>query len=268
MAIINVVGRKPRVTTSDGHGMVKGNETPGKRSPELPGGLVSETGKVMFENEFNRRVETLLHIELKRCGFDVLALAPGDVDVPLEERVRREKAYNGDFHLDIHANAFDAKFQAEGVKDPSGIETFYYNSATSKACAGVIHKHVMGGSKMVNRGTKDGSHLFMLKNTKAPANLVELGFMDNIEDIKKLLSESYRQECAIELAKGICEIFGKPYIPKPAPAPKPVVKPASKPAGVSYRVVAGSFTEREGAEKQMKDLKAKGFDSFIAIYEK
>lgn len=216
MSIITVTGRKPKVSLSDGHGM----DTPGKRSPILPKGVKSETGNFMHENEFNRRVEALLKAELIRCGFEVLSLAPGDEDVPLEVRAKKSDAWGADFHLDIHANAFDGDFD----KDASGIETLHYNSTKSKACAEVLHKYIKQGSKMVDRGTKDGSHLYMLRKPKAVANLVELGFMDDKDDIKLLLSESYRKECAIELAKGICEIFGKKYVlPKPPVEKKYVI---------------------------------------------
>jgi N-acetylmuramoyl-L-alanine amidase len=205
VAIITVTGRKPRVTGSDGHGM----STYGKRSPKLPNGIKSETGDFMHENEFNRAVEKYYGEELRRCGFDYLSLAPGDDDVSLSERDRRSDAFKADFHIDIHANAFDSDWDV----DAKGIETFYYGgSKQSIEAAKVVHRHVMGGTPMTNRGVKDGSGLYMLKNTAAVAVLVELGFMDSIEDIRSLLSDSYRRECAVELAVVTCEIFGIPYI--------------------------------------------------------
>jgi hypothetical protein len=45
-----------------------------------------------------------------------------------------------------------------------------------------------------------------------PAVLVECGFMDNINDARLLLSDAYRQECADELAMGICEFHGVQWI--------------------------------------------------------
>jgi hypothetical protein len=44
-----------------------------------------------------------------------------------------------------------------------------------------------------------------------PAALVECGFMDNPHDAVLLRSELYRKECAIELTKGLCEVFGVRY---------------------------------------------------------
>jgi hypothetical protein len=51
----------------------------------------------------------------------------------------------------------------------------------------------------------------VLRETEMPGVLVEYGFMDNLTEAKLLLTEAYRAECAIELAKGICEYLGCPF---------------------------------------------------------
>lgn len=230
MAVINVVGRKPRVSGSDGHGM----RTVGKRTPTLPDGMRSETGNFMHENEFNRAVERYYAEELRRCGFDYLSLAPGDDDVSLAERDRRSDSFKADFHLDIHANAFKGVWGAA-----KGIEVFYYGgSKKSIEAAKVIHKHIMGGTPFVDRGVKDGSGLYMLKSTNAVAALAELGFMDNLDDVRHLLSDAYRRECAIELAKATCEIFGMSYIPA---HPKPAQAAPSVKTGVIFHIDTGGY---------------------------
>src|SRR5690606_32246392 len=76
---------------------------------------------------------------------------------------------------------------------------------------------------------------YMLSSAvKAPSVIVEYGFMDDPDEIKLLLSEAYRKECAVETAQAICEMFGMAYIPAkgtasatPAPA-KPVEKDVVK----------------------------------------
>jgi N-acetylmuramoyl-L-alanine amidase len=35
-----------------------------------------------------------------------------------------------------------------------------------------------------------------------------------------------------------------------------------------YRVVTGSFSDKKNAEDRVKELKAKGFDSFLDAYQK
>ena len=185
--------------------------TVGKRTPVLPNGLKSETGNFMHENEFNRAVVANLDIILKRCGFRTLLVAPTDEDVPLKTRTDLANAKKADAFISIHANAFDGKFDGN---DPEGIETFHYPSSTNgKRLATLVHNHLIKGTKQKNRGVKS-ANLHVLRETKMVAILVEAGFMDNLYEAKLLLSDSFREEVATEIAKGICEYFNVPYVPK------------------------------------------------------
>lgn len=69
---------KKLIALDDGHGM----QTAGKRTPPIP----ELGGRVMLENEFNRAVVKFLDVELRRCGFNTLLVAPTDVDTSLKAR--------------------------------------------------------------------------------------------------------------------------------------------------------------------------------------
>lgn len=191
------------IAIDDGHGM----NTAGKRTPTLPNGEKSETGKFMHENEFNRSVAKLFEKELKRCGFGTLMVAPTDEDTPLEKRTTLANNKKADLYISIHANANTGKFGSWG-----GIETFAWNSGDGYKYAQIMQKELIKGSKLQNRGVKDGSHLWVIRKTNMIALLVELGFMDSHNDYKFLLSDAYRKECARELAQGVCKIYGRKYI--------------------------------------------------------
>ena len=51
---------------------------------------------------------------------------------------------------------------------------------------------------------------------------------------------------------------------KKKPVPKPTPKPATK---GFYRVVVGSYKDKDNAIKQQEKLKKAGFNSFLAYYE-
>lgn len=237
MALITVMGRKPRVSSSAGHGM----ETNGKETPPLP----QRNGQRMKENEFNEAVQAYLDVELKRCGIDHKDVAPGRTDIPLSKRAKASDDFGADLHIDIHANAFNSILDDKA----GGIETFvWFGNATSKAIGQVIHKHLMQGTKMKDRGVKDGSHLYMIKTPKAKCVLPELGFMDNKHDVEHLLSDAYRKECAVELAKGVCEVFGIPYVPENSPS-----KPSSEVNSDAFEYV--EVTEDVNLYKVERQLK-------------
>ncbi|GLB58684.1 N-acetylmuramoyl-L-alanine amidase [Cytobacillus sp. NCCP-133] len=193
--------------------------TAGKRTPKF------DNGDFMHEWEFNYAVAIELEKILKRCGFRTLNVNPDKSETSLAQRVSKANTAGADFYISIHANALTGKWG-----NAKGIETFVWPSknGSSEKIGRLIHKHLMTGTNMVDRGVKDGSWLYVIKHTKMPSVLVECGFMDNLREAKLLMSSSYRQECAVEIAKGICEGFGVKYVsepvnketPKPAPSPK------------------------------------------------
>jgi hypothetical protein len=113
----------------------------------------------------------------------------------------------------------------------------------------------MGGTPLRDRGVKDGTWLYVLKNTSMPAILIEACYMDNLDEAKLLLSDAFRKETAREIAQGICESYGVAYKAEAAPAPTPAPQPAPAPANL-YRVrkawedtasQIGAFAELENA---------------------
>lgn len=240
-----------KIMLSDGHGVA----TPGKRTPDG-----------YNENKFNEAVVNFLEPELERCGFLVKQAAPTDSDTPLKTRTDLSNSWGADIYVAVHYNALADKWRdGEG-----GIETYHYpTSAKGKELATAIHKQLMKGTKMKDRGVK-GGNLHEVREPNAPAALVEAGFMDIKREADLMKSAAYQKECAVEIAKGICDYFGVTY--KAEEVEKPVSKPtATKPetdGKTMYRVVTGSFSDKENAEQRVKELKAKGFDSFLDAYKK
>lgn len=204
------------IAVDDGHGM----ETAGKRTPVFPKGSKYE-GLFMHENEFNNAVASILLDELKRLGFKAFPVAPTDEDTPLSTRVAlaNNTIPNGfgrhaDLYISIHANAIKGSWG-----DWGGIETYaYLQNPKSKRIAENIHKWILKGTQLRDRGLKDGGWLYIVKNTVpgVVTVLVEAGFMDNLKEAELLMSKEYRRETALEIAQGICESYGVPYIPEQA----------------------------------------------------
>lgn len=236
------------IALDDGHGM----STAGKRTPTLPNGQKSETGNFMHENEFNRKVVKYLDAELKRCGFKTLLVAPTDVDTPLETRTNLANSKKADLYLSIHANANAGKFF-----DGGGIETYVYPSGESKRIGTILHRHVMEGTSFKNRGVKDGSDFWVIRKTTMPSILFELGFMDSKQDYKYLLEDSYRKECAVEIAKGVCEAYGIKYVAekKETPAKSSGKTETKKETLYRVRKSAGDAKTQKGAYENLNSAK-------------
>ena len=190
------------IALDDGHGM----QTAGKRTP-----FVSSIGRYIPENEFNREVVKYLDIELRRCGFKTILTAPGDGDTSLEQRVKTANNARADLFISIHYNAFDGTFEG---RNPEGFSAHIDPSGgQSQKFAEIALKHLDKGTQQVNRGVVK-QQLYVTANTKMPAVLFELGFMDNNREALLMIDKSFQKECAQEIAMAVCEYYGVKYTPE------------------------------------------------------
>jgi N-acetylmuramoyl-L-alanine amidase len=186
------------VALDDGHGL----ETAGKKTPEFP------DGSFMRENEFNNAVVKLVAMDLRRHNVEVVFTALTDEDVPLAVRTEMANNSGADIFVSVHANAY-----GNGEwNDIGGIETYHYpSSVNGKMLAEKIHKYLIRGTPLADRGIKTATW-YVLKYTHMPAVLVECGFMTNKEEARLLLSDAYRAECAGEITQGILDYFDMEYV--------------------------------------------------------
>ena len=100
-----------------------------------------------------------------------------------------------------------------------------------------------------SRGIKKGTSLYWLKNSKPIAILIETCFVDS-----KLDTDTYKVNKDL-VGRLIAEAINR--------------KEISMPKEVFYRVIAGSYSNKENAQKQIENLKKKGIDNaFIDVYKK
>lgn len=192
-------------------------------------------------------------------GVKVYLTRDKDAFVSLSERAAFANRLNADHFCSIHINAGGGK----------GFESYIYNGSYSskpktQALRNVLHDTIVAETKFVNRGKKE-ANLAVLRETKMPAVLTENGFIDNKDDADFLKSDDNLRKIALAHAHGLAKAHGWKPKEKPTSEAKPAPK-ASAGEKVFYRVVAGSFADRENAEKRVRELKEKGFDSFIDVY--
>ncbi|SEH78625.1 N-acetylmuramoyl-L-alanine amidase [Halobacillus karajensis] len=189
------------VALDDGHGM----GTPGKRTP-----YISELGRSIRENEFNRKVIAFLADILLAHGFRVLLVAPSDADTPLSYRTKYANDYGADIYVSVHFNAVSFDFD---YSTASGISVHIYNgwiTDTTRHLAECVGKYLRRGTKQVYRGIKR-NNFHVLREFHGPAILTENGFMDDRREALLMLEEDFQVEVAAEHAQGICEYFGVAY---------------------------------------------------------
>ncbi|MEY7999372.1 N-acetylmuramoyl-L-alanine amidase [Clostridium sp. Mt-5] len=127
---------------------------------------------------------------------------PMSVNESLQKRCDISNDANAKYFVCIHANYFTES-------SAHGTETLYYtgNSEGEKLALN-IQNSIVKEVGMYDRGLKDGSWLYIAKNTNATSALVELGFVSSPDDAAKLSSDEYRQKFAQAIADGILQTLG------------------------------------------------------------
>jgi len=175
-----------------GHGI----NTAGKRSP---------AGE--REWSFNNEVAVATIKELKNYpSISILRVddETGKTDVSLSSRTDQANKWGADAYVSFHHNANNGKWGSWG-----GTETYTYpnSSANSKKLAKIVHSKMVKAYGLQDRGLKE-ANFHVLRETKAPAILIEGGFMDSIIDIDKMRDSAVMQKVGISIALGIAEHFG------------------------------------------------------------
>jgi len=140
---------------------------------------------------------------LKRHGVAVDETRTADVSLSLKERSDFENRGTYDFFISFHRNAFKPEQAA-------GVETYTYlnPSAKSKELAEKIQSYLVGVG-FANRGVKTANYQ-VLRETKAPAVLIEIGFIDDSQD--NALFDAKRDEIVKAVAGAILSQLGLAYI--------------------------------------------------------
>lgn len=240
-----------KIALDAGHGI----NTPGKRC------LKSLDKNETREWTLNNRVVNYVIEGLKVYdGLKVIRLddPTGKRDVPLKERTDKANKANVDLLLSIHHNA--------GINGGSGGGVVVYRYAnstmTTKAMQKSLYDKIVAKNKLKgNRANPlSEANFHMLRESKMPALLIENGFMDSRTDVPIILTDAHARKTAEGIVEFVVDHFKLKKKPTPKPTPKPVTKGF-------YRVVVGSYREKENAERRVKELEKAGFESFIAYYD-
>ena len=170
-------------------------------------------GTKITEKKYALAFSIKLKRSLERLGFTVYLTRYSDRFPSFDDRANHVKKFKGDLFLSVHVNA-------AANKSVYGIETFHFTPLGGQSSNGSpkrtkwargdsyqqqsarlgyeIHKQLIGFTGQKDRGLKC-ANFKVLRETSCPSVLLELGFLSNKFEEKKLLSPSYQDK----LVKGI-----------------------------------------------------------------
>lgn len=138
---------------------------------------------IEYEDYLTLDVGKRVMSKLKDLGHQVIDCKPSksiSVVDSLRKRCAKANESKIDIFVSIHFNDFNGF--------ANGTEIFAISDTGKKIAKSVLDEIIKMG--FFNRGVKNGSHLFVLKNTNMPAILIECCFIDSEKDMKLFNSEA------------------------------------------------------------------------------
>lgn len=148
-----------------------------------------------LEKDLNLKITLLVSEKLQSLGFTVILTRDTDVFVELYNRTKMANKTDAILFLSIHFNA--------STSQANGIETFKYTNTKnplSHAFAKNLQSEMLKASGFKDRGVKEAG-FWVLKHTKMAAALVELGFITNNEEEKKINSKEFQDKISNAIVK-------------------------------------------------------------------
>lgn len=172
------------------------------------------------EKSLTLAIQSRVKAKLEAEGYQVVTTRTSDTFVDLTDRSRAANASESDIFVSIHINA-------SGSSAAQGIETYYYQpfaeypsriNATyhanptrlsmSDTLANAIHSSLINATGAQNQGVKRQTFA-VLRETTAPAVLLELGFLSNPQEAARLNTSAYQETLANAIVAGIKSYYEK-----------------------------------------------------------
>lgn len=138
--------------------------------------------------------------KLQNSGIAVVMTRDSDFYVGLSERAKIANNAGADVFVSIHCNS--------GASTAAGTEVWRYPNAEKD---GKLARHILdrliARTGQRNRGVKQENYA-VLRLTKCPAALVELGFISNPSEEQRMQTVGYQDAAATAIAEGIKKYAG------------------------------------------------------------
>ena len=161
-----------------------------------PGAVVTFSEK--HEADHTLTTALLLKKELEDLGATVILTRDSDKSVSLENRAQLSNREQANAFISLH---FDS-----GPNPNASGTTGYFFAATSENLAQTVNKYIARNLTVKSQGTKFQNFL-VLRENKQPSILLELGYLNNVEDNKLIESSEYQENIAKSIASALKEYF-------------------------------------------------------------
>ena len=177
----------------------------------------------ILEKDINLAIANFLRGELEMLGYDTImthdgatfpksSIDDGNQKYNPNERVAYANTLDIDYYISIHVNSYDADTSIRGLR-------IYFTETAKKSlaiseevavCLGdAVYLEFPDDKKPVVIDQTGDTSFAVVRETVAPASLVEVGFATNPEDAANMVNTEWQKRVAKALARGIDAHFAK-----------------------------------------------------------
>ena len=175
-----------------------------------PGHGGSQTGASyggIHEKDLNLAIAKKVKDLLVAQGATVYMTRSTDVTTSLGARTELANNKDADLFVSIHNNATVTGSAYSGTEVLYKAGKSYSNGMSNYSFAETMRKALMAKIDTIDRGLKDRQDLYVLNRTNMPAVLVEVGYMTNPTELKKLNTDSFQMKVAQGITQGVVNVY-------------------------------------------------------------
>lgn len=148
------------------------------------------------EKDLNLAIALKVAELLNDAGHQVHLTRKDDTFIPLGNIASSANNSGAGLFVSIHCNAFSNP-------TAQGFEVYHYpgNAKAQSVAAHIVSELGFNFDDMIDRGVKESGSLFVIKETRSTAVLVECGFVTNKQDRELLTSRT--DDFGLAIASGI-----------------------------------------------------------------
>ena len=134
-----------------------------------------------------------------------------DVDILLERRVGLANELEADLFLSVHLNSYGRAYNSTNGTMTMYNELIGETDNKSKSFAKIINDALVDALGTRNLGVVKGSSILIIRESKVPVALTEIGFMSNKKELEDLTSEEYQDKIALAIYETIKKALNEGY---------------------------------------------------------
>lgn len=191
------------------------------------------------EKDDNLKIVLALGEKLKEKGFDVHYTRTTDIYQTPYEKATSANDADSNLFLSFHRNVMPIPGSARG-----SLALVYEDSGIRNKIASAL-LNTLSNQGFINLGIEEHPHLIVLRKTKMPAILMELGFLNHKDD--NILLDQYFQLIIDALVYSLTDMLLKD----------------TQQITLQYHINLGVYENRTYAERFLNQLLTQGFPAYI-----